>query len=266
MTLDLKRGTENVLRALQHHIAGELPSDIDTANNSTSATLIAYTKGPYTFDGSKKISITRNAAASPTEYTPAADTYTAAQLAALLNGDATFGAALTADTVQAGSYLRIYDTTRATAGSLSVEDETGNAVLGWNEGYTANYMPLRDLAEIEIRYENVEPVAYPALHMRVTDMREVQGAPQMREYDVAMRLYEASQSPPFGDALYINLARYGRLIVDLLTPATGSRSLGGQVNGVVLLNHTPGTTIETGGELLYRAFVDFTLAVQVQED
>lgn len=266
MTLDLKRGAENVLRALQHHIAGELPSDIDTDNDSTSATLIAYTKGPYTYDGSKKISITRNNAANPVEFTPGNQAYTAAQLAAALNDDGTFSANLTADAVQGGNYLRIYDSTRATAGSLRVEDETGNAVLGWNDGYTSNYLPVRDLAEIEIRYENVEPVAYPALHMRCDDVREVAGAPQMREYDVNMRLWEASNDPPFGDVLYVNLARMARLIVDLLTPAQGSRSLGGQVENVVLLSHSPGRAIETDGELIYRAYADFTLSVQVQED
>jgi hypothetical protein len=282
MTLDAKRGAENVLRAMQHYLSGELPAAIAAVNAATTAELIAYLKGPYVFDGTKKIAATvawPSGGSAPTaayEFTPPAATYTAAELASAINADGGAAASwLVADTVQAGAYLRlrlrrISDSpglsSAAPIHSLTAGDTTGNAVLGWRGGYVAQHLPLRDLAECEVRYGNAEPVAYPSLLLRCESAREIDGAPQMREYDVVLRLYEATHEAPLGDTLYITLARLARVIVDTLTPAIGSRSLGGQVNAIVLGGYTPSSDVETDGQIMFRARVEFSLAVQVQEE
>jgi len=268
MTLDTKRGADNVLQAMVQYISGELPAAIATRNAATSAELVARLKGPYTFSGSKTLALDLDGTAITT-LTVADSTYTAAQLAAHIQtqmpalGIDTY--MITCDTVQAGNYLRLYVTTRGAAGSLTVGDTTGAALLGWPAGYTGNYMPLRDLAEIDVRYTNTEPLAYPALHLRCTDAEQVMGAPQMMQYTVAMRLYEASLDAPFGNVLYLSLVRTAQAIVGVLTPATGSRSLGGQVNAINLDNYSPAEAIESDGAQ-FRAYVDFQLTVQVQED
>ena len=266
MTLEAKRGVENVLRSMKHFIAGESVADIAAINAATSATLQAYLKGSYTFDGSKTISIVRNNAETALTYTPDAGTYTATELAALLNSDETFHANVTADAVQSGAYLQIYETTRGTAGSLKASDTTGNAVLGWTADYTANYYPLRDFVEVAIQYENVEPVAYPAVHLRCDDVMPSAEFPEMVDYNVALRVYEVAQDAGFGEELYVNLARYARMLNELLAPDRGSRSMGGQVNSVYIDTYSPARSIEANESQYYRAYVDFTLTVTVQED
>jgi hypothetical protein len=268
MTLDLKRGYENVLEAMRYTIAGETPALFDTANSATSAELVAYLKSPYVYSGSKTVSITRNKAANPVDVAIGDNTYTAATLAAALNADATFAAVMTADTVMQGNYLRIYDDSRGANGSLRAEDTTGNLVLGWNAGYTKNYAPLRDLAEVEISFETVEPAAYPAVHLRCNDVREDPTAPQIKIYSIEIRIYEATSDPTFGNVLYMQLARYARIIADLLVPGDYSinRNLNNQVNAITLSSYIPATEIETDGRVLFRSHVDFTLDVMVQED
>jgi len=272
MTLALKQGPENVLDALKYYLAGELPSDISTANATTSATLTAYLKGPYTYDGSKIISITRNNASSPCEFEPGAQAYTPDALATAINdqwsgdGEGNCNSEIIATTAMNGNYLQLYSLARGTVGSLKAEDTTGNAVLGWNGGFTDNYYPLRDFAEIEIQYENIEPLAYPAIHLRCDAINEEIGFPQMRAYSVNMRVFEVSPLPPPANVLGVQLARYTRIIANLLLPASGSRSLNDQVNAIQLANIAPLRLIETDSGAQYRAYVDFSLEVQVQED
>jgi hypothetical protein len=269
VTLDLKKGAENVCDALKYFLAGNLPGVITTLNNATSSELIAYYKGPYTFDGSKKISIDVNQSGSPIEVTPSNATLTATQLAAELNADGTFSATLTADTTQQGNYLRIYKTTRGVSGSLEVQDETGNAVLGWATNYTDNYNPLREFGEIEVQYENIAPLAYPALHLLCEGYNDSDTG-ELRTYDIRIKIYNnCAPSPTWANVMYKQLERYSKLINDLLWPmATGSRSLYGQVNDISLNNATFGKTVEVplnGTSAGFRAWVEFTTSILVQE-
>lgn len=268
MTLDTKKGMENVTHALRQYLSGNLPAAIDTMNNATSATLEAYLKGPYVFDGSKKISVKINKAGSAIEVTPSNASLTAAQLAAELNADGTFNASLTADTIQQGNYLRIYQTSRGSAGSLEAQDESGNVLLGWPSGYTDNYQPLRDIAEIEVQYQGMQVLAYPALHIFGLGYNDT--APgELREYQVRLRIYDTVPDATWAGVLYRHLERYAKIVNDLLFPMTsGSRSLYGQVNDIQLSTATFGNSIEvpldtTAG--LYRAWVEFNADILVQE-
>ena len=258
MTITSKTGAENVLRAIQMYVSAELPAKLTTFNATTSATLVSYLAGPYTIAEELDIVLSLNNGPDLTA-TIAAGTYTATQLAAAISL-----AGITATTATNGRHLVLHATTRGTAGSLRLV--SGGTVLGWYDGYTANYYPCRNLAEIEIRYENVEPVAYPALHLRCDDVRQRAGSPEMREYDIVARLYEASQDAPSGDVLYIGLTRLATEIAELLAPATGSRSLGGQINGVVMERYSVSPQVESDGRIMFRGFAEFAMTALVQED
>lgn len=258
MTLSTKTGAENVLRSIQHYVTARLPAKVSTLNTANSATLISYLAGPYVFSADTDLVLSLSGGADLTE-TITAGTYTAAQLAAAISLTG-----ITATTAMDARHLDLHATARGVAGSLKVV--SGGSMLGWRDGYVDNYYPARNLAECEIRHSNIEPTAYPALHLRCDDARERADTPEMREYDIAMRLYEASQEVPSGDVLYVGLARMAHLIADLLAPADGSRSMDGQINGLVLSRYSQSPSVESDGRIMFRGYVDFSLTATVQED
>ena len=253
-----QRGAMNVIDALRAVIAAQLPALIAARVADSTAECTAYFDGPYTVAVPFVFAVNGG---TPVTVTVTPGSYTAAALATALNADPGFVAAglrANAD----GSRLRVYLIPHGAFGTIQFV--SGASILGIQDGRTVSYVPLRDLAQIEPGYSNVEPVAYPALRLWCT--REEMNADHLEvAYTVAMRLYESDVTASWGEVLYRNLAEMARLIEDVLVNIANA-NLGGRVTDVRLLSIAPGVQLEQGGAAMWRGSVDLACRVLVQEN
>jgi hypothetical protein len=259
MTMAGKRGVMNVLDALRCTIVAQLPALVSSYNAATSLDMLSYLDGPYTIVDPIILAI-NNGADVTVSVAPGA--YTVDALAIALNALPTFSTTLgmTAET-EIGK-LHLYRTVRGISGNVRLT--SGGSPFGWQDGRGWAYEPLRNLAQFEPGYPNVEPVAYPALRLWCT--RDEMNADHLEStYTVAMRLYESDVTASWGEILYRNLGELARLVEDVLVNVSNA-NLGGRVTDVRLLSIAPGVQLEQGGAAMWRGSVDLACRVLVQEN
>ena len=113
-------------------------------------------------------------------------------------------------------------------------------------------------------------MAYPAAHIYVNNLGEDYGG-EMKDYSVTMRIWVSTSTPAFNVVLKALMARYVRVLTDLLFPDNSSRSLNCQVVGMSLDNIDFGNSLEipTSKEYavshLFREWCEFSFTVKTQE-
>lgn len=269
MTISTRKGWDNAIESVLHLISAQLPAKIVTYNAAHSVHLLTRLSGDYTLGADKTLIITVSNGSAVTVTVPSG-TYTVAQLVTQLNGDSDFsGAGLTAVARMNNNYVEIYKTTRGAAGSIKLGDGTINDTLGWYNGESVSWYPLRDIAFYKAQTEAEDDMipAYPAL---VADVVSVDngidegGGIYFVDYELSFRLYEVSAQGLEEQSLLYQLSRLTELVMDVLRDTT-NRNLNGQVNASFVTTINPMREMQIA-DSMFRMGVEFSITVRVQED
>jgi len=258
-----KHGAINAIESLIYTLSAAMPAKIATANAATSADIVAHLAGPYVLSASKTLILSLNNGAAITA-TISAGTYTAAQLAAVLNAVAAFSAIFTATTTLGARHLEIYVKTRGASCSIKVGAGTINTILGIVTNTIYNYHPLRDIEFFKMQDQAADDMipAYPAFTFSLTGV-ECSDDMEHPTYSIEGRLYEACNTPS-GDEVNL-LGRHVLMLSDIAVDAIhdGNTDLHGQVSAAYSTGYSMAEM--DSYNTLYRAHSTISFTVMVQE-
>jgi len=259
-------GFENPLQAIKFTLTDQLPAKVAEINAATSATLQAWLAGSYVFSAEKTIILdirsSHPSAPKTVTVTIPADTYTAAELAAIFESAEND---VIETTVEMVNYLSVAIKGASGENSIVVGAGTGNSVLGWSTGYTVNHKPLNDLQFIEVCDPDMWPPTYPSLTLWCEGVVPDDDGIHIN-YDIKARL-RVTDNDPADSNIYYKLSRMSRAIYEVLTDDdNAAAAFGGKINTVQPPTTTLFENILVVPRSLYVAQLDMDIPTMVQEE
>jgi len=264
MTTEARTGFENAWMGLLLTLSDGMPAKIAAYNAAIGCSITAQLAGSYVFATDATLIDDVNKAGAVTVTIPAG-TYTAAELAAQLNGDADFTDQGIEATTRLVDFLVVQMAVKGGSDMITVGDGSANATLGIVNGQKYKSTPLQDIALYRVRdvEDYDDAMAYPSCLIGPEGQEVVSDDGQENEYRLIVRFLTSSIVYTAGAShtAYRQALQFGQFAKELIHESTNFHQ---SVDGKHVESITPGASV--GENKKIRGLCDVSVIVHVEED